>query len=60
MFYMLAHHCSCFPAFIDLVLELGFKTSDAEENCGQLYYRLHLSDDGDQLESYGMFSPSSA
>ncbi len=60
MFCMLAQYCSSSLAFIDLALELGFKTSDTEENCGILYYRLHSSDEGCQIESYGKFYLSSA
>ncbi|MCJ1261692.1 hypothetical protein MMC22_001558 [Lobaria immixta] len=49
---MLAQYCSSSPAFLNLALELGFKISDTEENCGTLYYRLHSSDKDCQIESY--------
>lgn len=52
MFCMLAQYCSSSPAFLNLALELGFKISDTEENCGTLYYRLHSSDKDCQIESY--------
>ena len=58
MFCMLAQYYSSSPALLDLTAGLGFKVSDTEESCANMYYRLHAPDDNHKSKSYGMFDPS--
>ena len=56
MFCLLCQFYSTFPAFLDLVMELGFKTSDIEDNCATCYRRIHLSEEDSSIEIYGSIS----
>ena len=53
MFCMLCQFYSPFPAFLDLIMELGFKTSDIEDNTATCSRRIHVSEKDGSIESYG-------
>ena len=50
---MLCQFYSPFPAFLDLVMELGLKTSDIEDNTATCSRRIHVSEEDGSIESYG-------
>ena len=50
---MLCQFYSPFPAFLDLVMELGFKTSDIEDNTPTCFRRIHVSEEDGSVVSYG-------
>ena len=50
---MLCQFYSPFPALLDLVMDLGFKTSDVEDNTATCSRRTHVSEEDGSIESYG-------
>lgn len=50
---MLCQFYSPFPALLDLVMELGYKTSDTEDRSASYSRRIHISEEDNSFESYG-------